>query len=258
MLRLATSAAAPSGVSLNRRALAFALSAAIHAAVLAALLLWRFAPTAEIPRTDLTVVDLPEDRPEDPPKPPPPPPSPDPKRGSPMRGEQGAPGKKAEAAPLASAIIPVIPPRFPPAEVPATGTEANSGAGLVGLGSGAGGVGNGSGGGGNGSGGSGGRGEGTYPEIIRGEMRRRADYPKALRGSGTSGVAVAVVRIGTKGEKLSCRISQSSGNGLLDAQMCKIIMDRYRFRPARDASGKAVEGSFEIETAWEDLDWEKQ
>lgn len=244
-------------MTLDRRAFAFALSAAIHAGALAALLLWHFAPSPQDVMQALTVVDLPEQSPPEPKKPPPPPPPPQPKptQGAASARAAGAPVPKAEAAPLAAAI-PVTLPSFLPAPVPATGTAASSGAALAGTGTGAGGSGSGPGGGGDGEGnGRGGRGrEGTDPEIVRGRMNRASDYPKALRGTGVQGTTFAEVVVGVNGKPLSCRIEQSSGNVLLDTQMCTLIMRRYHFRPARDPAGKAVQGIFQIDTTWTALD----
>jgi len=257
--RPGTSAAAPSGadVPLDRRALAFALSAAIHAAALAALLLWHFAPSPQTAGTALTVVEVPEARPSETPKPPPPPPQPHPTAGAPKSGAAAPAGRRAEAAPIAAAVIPVTLPSFTPALVPSTGTAPSSGAALAGSGTGAGGSGNGTGGGGNGNGGSGGAGEGTSPEIVRGDFKP-SDYPKSLREAGPQGRTWTEVTVGVNGRPLACRVTQSSGTGLLDTETCRIIMQRFRFRPGRDAAGKVVQAPFYIDIQWEYRDLDKE
>lgn len=210
----------------------------------------------------MTVVDLAEPPPDRPP-PPPPPPSPEvaPTQGEAKAGVAGAPAPKAEAAPLAAAI-PVVQPTLPAAIVPATGPAPVVGAGITGDGSGAGGAGNGPGGGGSGDGGSGagGRGRGgttIEPQIVRGPFHP-SDYPKALRPNGPSGRTWTEVMVGVNGRPLSCRITRSSGTALLDSETCRIIMQRFRFRPGRDAANKPVVAPFEIDIGWESIDLTEQ
>ncbi|MFT4025307.1 MAG: TonB family protein [Novosphingobium sp.] len=217
------------------------------------LLLWHLAPSPQDLRTALTVVDLPDQAPPEERKPPPPPPpQPAPKRGSPKRGEQGAPGKQAEAAPLAAAI-PIELPKYVPAPIPGTGLEASAGAAAAGSGSGAGGTGSGSGGGGNGNGG------GLYPkpavdaQVIRGSFKK-SDYPRELREQGPKGTTWAEVTVGTNGRVTSCRVSRQSGIPQFDAKTCQILLERFRYRPARDAAGRAVEAADSFSVDWDYID----
>ncbi|WP_173204413.1 energy transducer TonB [Sphingopyxis sp. BSNA05] len=46
--------------------------------------------------------------------------------------------------------------------------------------------------------------------------------------------------VGADGRASDCRIHQSSSHATLDATTCKLIEQRFRFEPARDASGRAV------------------
>lgn len=202
--------------------------------------------------TALTVVDLPE-RPSEPKKPPPPPPQPKPTQGAAAARAAGAPAPKAEAAPLAAAI-PVTVPRFVPAPLPATGDAPGSGAALAGSGTGAGGTGNGQGGGGDGSGGNGGRQrEGTDPQVIGGSFRK-SDYPKELREQGPTGTTWAEVIVGTNGRVTSCRISRPSGIPQFDAKTCQILLQRFRYRPARDAAGKPIAAPDSFSVDWDYVD----
>lgn len=239
----------------QRRVLATVLSAAIHVAALAALLLWHFSPTPRDTGPALTVVDLSAPAPPTPPEPPPPPPRPAESPGSAKAGAAAPPGPKAEAAPLASAI-PIIVPSLVPAPVSSTGTAASSGAASSGTGTGAGGSGSGTGGGGDGLGGSGGAGEGTPPEIVRGDFKP-SDYPKALRQAGPSGRVWTEVMVAVNGRPVSCRVARSSGTPLLDTETCRIIMRRFRFRPGRDAAKRPVLAPFYIDIEWEYVDLNK-
>jgi protein TonB len=148
----------------------------------------------------------------------------------------------------ATAIFaPVLPPlRSPPpviaAAKPALGSASKSGASdVIGPGQGAGGFGNGTGGGGNGDGGDG-DGDGdsvTRPIQISGKLRW-SDLPRDLRQSHRGGELELVYRVSIDGRVSNCRITRSSGLASLDAQTCRLITERFRFRPSRDAAGRPV------------------
>lgn len=243
-------------LAFDRRFASAALSAAIHIAVLALLLLRHFSPSPQADKPAMTVVDLP-DRPPPDETPPPPPPPPQPTQGAAKANEAAPPAPRAEAAPLAKAVVPLV-PSLPSAPVPATGNQPAAGAALAGTGTGAGGTGNGTGGGGNGGGGGLGErtGEGTEPVITRGDFKP-SDYPKALRAAGLRGRTWTEIMVAINGRPLSCRVTRSSGTPLLDSETCRIIMQRFRFRPGRDAAGKPVVAPFEIDIAWEFVDLNK-
>ena len=238
----------------NRRLIALALSAAIHIAALAGLLLWHFAPVPGDREPAMTVVDLAEDPPPEKPKPPEP--KPEAKRASARPGAPAPAGPKAEAAPLAMAI-PVVVPSLPASLVPATGTAANTGTAGSGTGTGAGGSGNGTGGGGEGNGGGGRAREGTDPVVVRGDFRQ-SDYPKELRATGPKGVTWAEVIVGINGRVTSCRVTKPSGVPQFDAKTCQILLQRFRYRPARDPQGRPVPApdSFSVDWDYEDLNEE--
>lgn len=233
----------------SRRLVALALSAAIHIAALAALLLWHLAPVPVDREPPMTVVDLPEDPPPETPKPPPP--QPEAKLDEARPGAAAPAGSKAEAAPLAAAI-PVVVPTLPASVVPATGQAVNSGAANSGTGTGAGGAGNGTGGGGTGGGGGRAR-EGTDPVVVRGDFRQ-SDYPKELRATGPKGVTWAEVIVGTNGRVTSCRITKPSGIPQFDAKTCQILLQRFRYRPARDALGRPIAAPDSFSVDWDYLD----
>jgi len=166
---------------------------------------------------------------------------------------------KNEASPAnlrneASAIFaPVLPPlRQPPPIVaaprPASGAAANTGASdRVGPGQGAGGTGNGTGGGGSGDGGGDGYADAvTRPVQIKGKLRW-SDLPRELRASHRGGDLELTYRVDVDGRVSNCRIIESSEIPSLDAQTCRLITERFRFRPSRDASGRPVPSNI-IET----------
>ncbi|MEH6660650.1 MAG: TonB family protein [Parasphingorhabdus sp.] len=94
--------------------------------------------------------------------------------------------------------------------------------------------------------GSGGQGEGyggggivSGPRYLSGAISRK-DIPRAVWKSGNRGNVVAHFTVGADGRASDCRIRQSSGHPTLDATTCKLIEQRFRFEPARDARGRAV------------------
>lgn len=140
------------------------------------------------------------------------------------------------------------PPRLPPLIVPppvvtapyaGTGAATQSGASdRAGPGRGAGGIGDGDGGGGHGDGD--GYGEGvTRPRQIRGRLRF-SDLPPDLREQKAGGELKLQYRIGIDGRVSDCRILVSSGRPSLDATTCRLITERFRFRPSKDARGNPV------------------
>lgn len=234
----------------SRRFLALALSAAIHIAALAALLLWHFTPTPSDRERPMTVVDLAEPPPD---KPKPPPPEPEAEHEKAASGAPAPAGPKAEAAPLAAAI-PVVVPTLPAAILPATGAATSSGAASSGTGTGAGGSGDGTGGGGSGEGGGRARPRlAAEPEAIRGYFNKN-DYPKALRETKPKGTTGAEVMVGVDGRPLSCRITDPSGIPLFDSETCRLLLKRFRFRPARDMSGKPVAAPWAMDVDWDYID----
>ena len=46
--------------------------------------------------------------------------------------------------------------------------------------------------------------------------------------------------VGVDGRPSGCTITQSSGNADLDETTCRLIEQRFRYEPARDAEGRAI------------------
>ena len=105
-----------------------------------------------------------------------------------------------------------------------------------GFGSGGEGSGTGSGRGGDGSG-SGGIVSG--PRHISGSITRQ-DIPRAVWNEKGHGKVVAHFTVEANGRVTRCRIKTSSGYPALDRTTCRLIEERFRFEPAKDARGRAV------------------
>lgn len=76
------------------------------------------------------------------------------------------------------------------------------------------------------------------------------DYPAPALRAGAQGRVAAMVTVSAQGRASACAVTQSSGSPLLDETWCLILARRGRFTPARDARGKATEGSSEKSIIW--------
>ena len=144
------------------------------------------------------------------------------------------------AAPVPIVTVPVPPPRVTVTVKPFAGNQATQGAAPVaGPGTGAGGVGDGTGAGGSGDGDGGGYGDETPPRWLRGRLRD-SDYPRGIGEQGVQGLVSVRFLVGTAGRVTDCTITRSSGSGVLDATTCRLIEQRFRYAPSRDAQGRPV------------------
>jgi protein TonB len=129
------------------------------------------------------------------------------------------------------------------AEVPRDGRDRTAGAASVaGPGTGSGGTGSGTSSGGAGSGTGSGQGDGAggapvrRARLVAGDISL-SDYPKALRRPGGAEIHMTVE---PSGRVSRCVVVRSSGSTELDALTCRLVRERYRYDPARDARGRAV------------------
>jgi periplasmic protein TonB len=140
--------------------------------------------------------------------------------------------------PAPPSVAPVIPVR--PSAAPSGGAGAGSGAAVgTGSGAGAGGYGPGSGDGG-----------GTDLEQIAGEITPR-DYPRHLGNAGIGGRVGLLFTVGANGRVTRCAVTRSSGIPELDALTCRLIQQRFRYRPSTDRYGRPVSDEVEGEHVWE-------
>ncbi len=176
-------------------------------------------------------------------------PAPTPTPSKPAESAPAAPpAKKARAKPVTvpSPRIAIASPT-PAATVAGQGAQASAGAALAGTGSGAGGRGAGTGAGGSGAGGAGGR---TFPPVrVSGALSDR-DYPGSSGGRAPGGTVAISFRVRNDGRVDSCRVVRSSGEELLDDLTCDLVEERFRYRPARDASGRPVDYSLQTSFTW--------
>lgn len=229
------------------RVRAVVASLLIEAAIVFGLILGLAGPTGLLPANQTNLIAIALD----------PPPQPTARlkaSGSTERGRAAPPSLKAEAAPVVAPLRIIVPPQAQPvAKVPAASIGVKAGAATQpGAGSGAGGVGTGSGSGtgGTGNGDGNGNGGGSDPDWIGGKIRDK-DYPKALREANVSGTTVTEVSVGSSGRPTACRVTRSSGSRELDVTTCRLVMERFRFKPARNSAGEAIAAQIEYEQEWD-------
>jgi TonB family protein len=76
------------------------------------------------------------------------------------------------------------------------------------------------------------------------------DYPHAaLRNEEQGNVAVSLA-VDAAGHVTSCTVTASSGSDSLDTTTCRLMIERARFTPARNAKGRAVPDTYDQKVGW--------
>lgn len=179
------------------------------------------------------------------PKPPPPPPPPQivtqhhvPRHSSSAPKAEpkplgGSPGPKpAHAPPSIAPVVAIRPTLAPSGGGTGSGPAVGSGAG-----------------GGTGGQGYGDDDGGTDLEHISGEITPR-DYPPDLGRAGAGGRVSVTFTVQVNGRVTGCHVTRSSGVRQLDDLTCRLMEQRFRFRPSTDRYGRP----FADEVDW-DHDW---
>jgi TonB family protein len=95
--------------------------------------------------------------------------------------------------------------------------------------------------------------------IVRGvatPARRQAgtllnsDYPREAKRAKAEGTVSVSYKVGADGSVGGCTVTKSSGREDLDRTTCRVIEERFRYAPARDAIGEPVE-----QTMTRSYDW---
>ncbi|HET8611356.1 MAG TPA: TonB family protein [Sphingomonas sp.] len=180
--------------------------------------------------------------------PPPPPPQHPPHRIKPRRGRSphrpSPPNLKAKSTeilrppPVLPVPSPVITaPKVGPGMAPSAGASDRPGPGF------------GAGGQGEGAGGGGDEGGDTPPRLIHGRLHF-SDLPNDLRDGTVSGTVSVEYDVDVDGRARNCAVTRSSGNAELDQATCRLIEERFRFDPSRDAEGRPVPSSIVENHSW--------
>ena len=92
---------------------------------------------------------------------------------------------------------------------------------------------------------------GATPVGSPGKWATTSDYPAAALREEREGVARFRVTVGADGRVRNCEVTASSGFPALDRAACTNVAKRARFRPATDASGAEIGGSYTSAVKWE-------
>lgn len=188
--------------------------------------------------------------------PPPPPAEPRTPAELPSARPEGAaapPNLRSEATQVVAPppVVPVpLDSKIVTAPLAGLGSDSSTGsADIAGPGTGNGGLGDGRGSGGSGDG-DGAGGDEIGPEWLGGRIRD-SDYPDALAEAGVGGTVGVRYTVWTDGRVRDCEVTDSSGNAQLDAATCRLIRERFRFRPSRDGKGRPVPATIVENHSWE-------
>ncbi len=181
--------------------------------------------------------------PLDPPSPPPPPASPAPTPQP--AGAAGIAAKAAKPKPVVAAPAKIPNKAMTAAPAASTGVATKSGATSTGTGTGGGTTGFGPGSGGNGDGDGAGVGAGGSRAVkIAGDITATRDYPAATRGQRLGSSVIVVLTVGVDGRVRACRVHKPSPDPEADVITCRLATERFRFRPATDRAGNAIETEY--------------
>jgi protein TonB len=145
----------------------------------------------------------------------------------------GSPGpRQSHALPAPTPVIAVRPSAPPSGGGAGTGPALGSGSG-----------------GGSGGEGFGGDSGGTDLVQIAGAILP-SDYPRDLRERGIGGRVGILFTVGPDGRVTSCTVTRSSGVPELDGLTCRLIQQRFRYRPSTDRYGRPIADEVEGEQDW--------
>lgn len=166
-------------------------------------------------------------------------------------GEASPPNLRAEPTQI---VLPPpkielpVPNPVPVAPIAGVGNAPSAGsADIPGPGYGAGGFGNGRGAGGQGTGDGGGG--WVAPRQIKGRIKD-SDYPREAGEMGVGGTVEVRFYVEANGRVSGCDVTRSSGVPVLDDTTCRLIVERFRFRPSLDPSGRPVPATIVQNHTW--------
>jgi protein TonB len=168
---------------------------------------------------------------------------PPPPKQSHKNGASGPPALRATQTEIVAPppVLPIIPPPIAVARTPGVGAASSQGASSI--------AGSGNGGGGNGNGDGNGDGGDTPPEHRSGRIKD-SDFPRDAVEAGVGGTVSVEYTVTTKGRATGCSVTRTSGNLALDRTTCRLIEERFRYSPSRDARGNPVESTIVENHSW--------
>jgi TonB family protein len=88
----------------------------------------------------------------------------------------------------------------------------------------------------------------TTRAVLREGSILTADYPAAALRNAESGMSAVLAVVGKDGRPKSCESGGSTPN--LDDAACRVVLQRFRFSPARNGRGRAVEDMWSKRIVW--------
>ena len=92
--------------------------------------------------------------------------------------------------------------------------------------------------------------ERATPTVSPGSWFSDADYPAEAVRAQQDGTTEFRLDVDKSGVPTKCTVVTSSGAALLDNATCARLMERARFKPARDASGRPLADSYSGRMMW--------
>ncbi|HWT44276.1 MAG TPA: energy transducer TonB, partial [Sphingopyxis sp.] len=86
--------------------------------------------------------------------------------------------------------------------------------------------------------------------VWRSGTIRDRDYPREASRAKAGGEVEVRFTIEASGRVSGCRITRSSGDASLDRTTCDLIAERFRFKPATNATGDPVTSQYGWRQTW--------
>lgn len=91
----------------------------------------------------------------------------------------------------------------------------------------------------------------TPPQLDGGYAIGENDYPIEARRSDIVGHVGYQLDVDSAGRPTACTVTSTSWSRPLDEAACRLVMARAHFKPARDANGQPIAGTYAGWTRWE-------
>jgi protein TonB len=91
----------------------------------------------------------------------------------------------------------------------------------------------------------------TPPRGSNQNRVTRNDYPPVSLRLNETGVTIVKVQIDATGAVVSVELAKSSGHSRLDEKALQIVKSRFRYSPAKDASGNPIPATINQGVKWE-------
>ncbi|WP_158094303.1 TonB family protein [Erythrobacter donghaensis] len=77
-----------------------------------------------------------------------------------------------------------------------------------------------------------------------------ADYPIESWQKGEAGTVEYTLAVDAEGKPTDCKITASTVSPTLEAETCRLLLERARFKPAQKPDGTPIPGTYSAEADW--------